>query len=167
MGLLTQRYQPIVTKFCSLKWQTQTHTVTQAWSSAVYGIWPWRTSAPPTPQSITHESPHAHTRRGSPIKFWNNQHSFHFQFSHLSRPPISVHYDTISEVCKWGRCLPPCHSEGVFYILPSQPLTPSVSLLHPDYQETPISKRHLNSDVNVLIRSVNELKAAQIKLMQP
>lgn len=45
-------------------------------------------------------------------------------------------------------------------------LTRSVSLFHPDYQETPISKRHLNSDVNVLIRSVNELKATQIKLMQ-
>lgn len=46
-------------------------------------------------------------------------------------------------------------------------LTSSVRLLHPDYLETPISKRHLNGDVNVLIRSVNELKAAQIKLMQP
>lgn len=53
-----------------------------------------------------------------------------------------------------------------FYILSSRFLTPSVSLFHPDYQETPISKRHLNSDVNVLIRSVNELKATQIKLMQ-
>lgn len=51
-------------------------------------------------------------------------------------------------------------------MFPSQPLAPSVSLFHPDYQETPISKRHLNSDVNVLIRSVNELKATQIKLMQ-
>lgn len=38
--------------------------------------------------------------------------------------------------------------------------------LHPDYLETPISKRHLNSDVNELIRCVNELKATQIKLMQ-
>lgn len=51
--------------------------------------------------------------------------------------------------------------------LSSRHLVPSVSLLHPDYLETPISKRHLNSDVNVLIRSVNELKATQIKLMQP
>lgn len=38
--------------------------------------------------------------------------------------------------------------------------------LRPDYLETPISKRHLNSDVNELIRCVNELKATQIKLMQ-
>lgn len=52
---------------------------------------------------------------------------------------------------------------------PPFPAFPSSSArqpLHPHYLETPISKRHLNSDVNELIRCVNELKATQIKLMQ-
>lgn len=66
----------------------------------------------------------------------------------------------------------PCDSDGKFISLslpfPRSQAAPRLMCqpLHPDYLETPISKRHLNSDVNELIRCVNELKATQIKLMR-
>lgn len=174
MGLLTQRLLPVVAKFCSLKWQTQTHAHSGVIFSCVWHLalthlrYPHPAPPPtPAPRSVARARAHARTQQdpGQILK----------QSAFLSNPiqspaTVRVGRDAILG-WEWGvggvnedGVFLPRHSGGV-----STPPSPSPSLpssAHPSASSVLIirrrqfSKRHLNSDVNVLIRSVNELKAA-------